>query len=453
MPIFSDKRASEEELKRQLEKHDCTEKWDRVKFRPIPKAAPTPSDAANLAEETNRCGIWKEDFATTFHRELVLHVEKHFKQLQAYESSQAERLAKLAGGSFIPRGGHPAAGQKETDAEPQSADISFVHLFAAPLFQMIAANWARLIVRRSFDLDLLEWRPTKRLNATVINEIKSRRIAIARHQRDLNASLDIIHPLMLEEQGQKVTREELSQASHAGDVQPRQVTASVLQLAQNEPQWNRGRVNGLVAETPGDDTWERIYWDFYELKAQMDALSNRADKIHDGFIGLIQVKESEIAAEQSLSAGRLNKIAFAISVVIIPFTVISTIYTADLMDKTEHLGRRIQVFIEALFGTLGGMLVLAFPASFFLWVSSGIYRRLVKGIRTWVKNRPAVQKPVKKFKTWVETETEDMWDSPEGVEDTNNTLEAIRSRHGKLCKEKAELNGVNGVDHKECSMV
>ena len=87
---------------------------------------------------------------------------------------------------------------------------TFVHLFAAPLFKIVAANWARLIVRRSFDLDLLEWRPKERVTSRTIDEIKSRRITITHHQRDIKSSMEVLRALMLEERENEIQQENTS---------------------------------------------------------------------------------------------------------------------------------------------------------------------------------------------------------------------------------------------------
>src|ERR1700722_12514270 len=120
---------------------------------------------------------------------------------------------------------------------------------------MVATNWARLIVCRSFDLDLLEWGPKQIVKSKTIDEIKSRRISIAQHQKDIDASLEILRGLTLEEQGQKVSRKVLDPSSN-----PHNEKAShILALSEVRPEWNRGKSNDLVTKSAKNDSWERIY--------------------------------------------------------------------------------------------------------------------------------------------------------------------------------------------------
>jgi len=93
-----------------------------------------------------------------------------------------------------------------------------------------------LVVRRSFDLDLLEWRSSNCLDSTTIEEVRSRRVAITRHQRDIGASLDILHGLASTEAGMK----------------PENVHESL-------PTVNLGRPNGFVAKQADKDSWKSIY--------------------------------------------------------------------------------------------------------------------------------------------------------------------------------------------------
>jgi hypothetical protein len=161
----------------------------------------------------------------------------------------------------------------------------FIHLFAFPLFQMVSAYWARLVVRRSFDLDLLEWRSKDRMQSSTIEEIKSRHLAITRHQRDISASLEILRGLVVTERGETSTQRE----SH--------------------PEYNVGRANGLVSDAADDDSWERLYSDFYELSASMNALQTRAIEIYDGIIGLINIRNIEKADQSNRSVMTFNSAA------------------------------------------------------------------------------------------------------------------------------------------------
>jgi Mg2+ and Co2+ transporter CorA len=210
-----------------------------------------------------------------------------------------------------------------------------VHLFAAPLFKIIAANWARLIVRRSFDLDLLEWRPKERVTSRTIDEIKSRRIAITRHQRDIKSSMEVLRALMLEE------REHEIQHGDASKITVAQVRMTVDSMAD----WNRGRSNGLVSGEAKDDSWGSIFWDFVELKASIDALEKRASQIQDSLCGQIQVVGGE-------KASVLNWIAMGFTAILLPFSIIGTIYGASLKHgEREAPLKRPSVFVKAVFLT------------------------------------------------------------------------------------------------------
>jgi hypothetical protein len=50
-----------------------------------------------------------------------------------------------------------------------------------------------------------------------------------------------------------------------------------------------GTQHGFVSGLADNDSWKKHYYDFVELKASIEALSRRADKIQGGIIGLIQV--------------------------------------------------------------------------------------------------------------------------------------------------------------------
>ena len=169
------------------------------------------------------------------------------------------------------------------------------------MFRLVSANWARLVVRRSFDLDLLEWRSANCLRTTTVEEIKSRRVAITRHQRDIDASIDILHSLAWGERHSPLEAHELL------------------------PSINLGRPNGFVEENEDKDSWWSIYWDFYELKQSMDALEKRATKIYDSIVGEIKVVDLENSEICSKRAQTLNRVAFLFSLLLLPFTVVPAI--------------------------------------------------------------------------------------------------------------------------------
>src|SRR5438034_376325 len=86
-------------------------------------------------------------------------------------------------------------------------------------------------------------------------------------------------------------------------------------LLDNNMDWNKARSNGLVADASDSYSWENLFYDFLELKASMDALEKRADKIHDGMVGLREESSKQ-------RAELLNLIAAIASVVLLPFTVV-----------------------------------------------------------------------------------------------------------------------------------
>lgn len=280
------------------------EQYKHIKFKSIPGLTPSPSewnrlnkDGADWKSRENEG--WesreKQSYASAFDRIFRIHASQHF-------NDHKRKLEKRHLDNVLPKVEH----------RERNPDITtFVHLFALPVFRIVAANWARLIVRRSFDLDLLEWRPKDRMNSRTIDEIKSRRVAITRHQRDIFASVEILRALMLEELGQKEPGEDLSQATQR------------LVWAETSPEWNRGRGNGVVSEVTREDSWQRIYWDFFELMTSMDALEKRADKIQDSMVGQIGVSDNE-------NASKLNSAVVFFSIVILPFSIVGTIFNTDL---------------------------------------------------------------------------------------------------------------------------
>jgi hypothetical protein len=51
---------------------------------------------------------------------------------------------------------------------------------------------------------------------------------------------------------------------------------------------------------------KRVYGDFAELQTSMDALGERASRIHDSIIGLLGVVNNEQVSQSTKAAGRLN---------------------------------------------------------------------------------------------------------------------------------------------------
>jgi len=102
----------------------------------------------------------------------------------------------------------------------------------------------------------------------------------------------------------------------------------------DDNQYNKGLSNGLVGTEKDDEfTRDRVYYDFFELKASMDALANRADKIQEAIIGLLSIKVSQ-------SSSMLSWIGFVFSLVITPFTIVCGLFSIDL-DEGQFPRRRL----------------------------------------------------------------------------------------------------------------
>jgi hypothetical protein len=355
-----------------------------IPFRSNPNMLPNPQEL-NEIRRNRDMERWelhghKQIYAAAYDEALKIHLHRHFQKNRADHPPHPGRRTN----QLRPPPAPPAPNEADHDPEPEYHDDqsiphpAFVHLFAEPLFKMVAANWARLIVRRSFDLDLLEWRPKEFVRSQAIDEIKSRRVAIARHQRHINSSMEVLRALMLEELALQVKHEELKRGS---DPYQRLTGAQILALVEGMCSWNRGRSNGLVAEEANDDSWESVFWDFFELKASMDALEKRADKIHDGLLGLIQV----VGGEKSST---LNVIAALVSIVLLPFTIVGNIYSSNLVfsDGRSTPSNKVHEFVALILGTavvsavtLGILYKLkrdgTLKVHFSQWIPFWVYRR------------------------------------------------------------------------------
>lgn len=133
----------------------------------------------------------------------------------------------------------------------------------------------------------------------------------------------------------------------------RLTTAQIFAQVEGVCNWNRGRSNGLVAAESNDDSWQSIFWDYFELKASMDALEKRADKIQDGLTGLIQVVGGE-------TASTLNVVGFMFSMIILPFTILATIYSSGLQNHEGGYmpARSVLSFVRAYWATFAIVLIL-----------------------------------------------------------------------------------------------
>jgi hypothetical protein len=308
-----------------------------VEFRSIPNMLPSPSQLKQIFKG-DRGDSWeheklKQSYSTAFHRNFRLHLEKHY--------NEHEKTAKQAASD---------GAYKQMKIRDHG---TFVHLFAAPLFKIVAANWARLVVRRSFDLDLLEWRPKERVTSRTIDEIKSRRIAITRHQQHINSGMEALRALMLEEQELELKRNLKMEHGDTSKITVAQLRMTVDSLTA----WNRGRSNGLVSQETNDDSWESIFWDFVELKASIDALEKRATQIQDGLCGQIQV----VGGEKS---SILNYTAFTFTT----FSIVGAIYGANLKHgEREAPSKQRDGFILAVFLTSIAALVMLVILSYQPW--------------------------------------------------------------------------------------
>ena len=277
---------------------------EQVRFRSIPNIIPTPPELDSILndddvdlrrwEELQR----KQDLASVYNVNLKLHLKFHLRERDRVKNTRRKK------------------GEEDM----------FIHVFAFPLFRMVSAYWARLVVRRSFDLDLLEWRSINCMRSSTIEEIKSRRVAITRHQRDIATSLEILRGLMVVEKGEPRMHRE----SHPG--------------------YNVGRANGLVPDAAHEDSWESVYWDFYELQSSMDALEKRAAKIHDGIIGLISVSRTEKADESNRSTRGFNIIAWVFAVIFLPFQIVPPIFETS-WSSGYGPPKTIPQYLWAIFGT------------------------------------------------------------------------------------------------------
>lgn len=132
-----------------------------------------------------RDGMHKRTYASGYDREIKMHLWDHlsshgrWKQPITIDELLVSRLPE-SGAKYDDGSKHPDPGTENGD------DATFVHLFGAPLFKVVAANWARLIVRRKTDLDILEWKPPKLMGYATVEAIKNRRISIGSHYRERN---------------------------------------------------------------------------------------------------------------------------------------------------------------------------------------------------------------------------------------------------------------------------
>lgn len=307
---------------------------------------------------------YKKQYAAAFDREFRMHLWDHLvrqieKERKENECKENERKAQEP---LHPRKHSSAAKLRSHVGKAKGTKrdrlATFVHLFGVPLFRTVASNWARLVVRRSFDLDLLEWRPLKDIIPKTVEEIKSRRVAIARHQRDISASLEVLRGLTQEERAQRIEEKHEKVTSHMS--LNNRIEALTLALHETNVDWNRGRSNGFVTDSAALDSWERLFYDFFELKASMDALEKRADKIQDGMLGLMTndiLQKQEISKKQS---DLLNLIALIASVIVVPFSVVGTIFSIEFTNggPSKHWWNFLVAMLITMFAAMIGYGIL-----------------------------------------------------------------------------------------------
>jgi hypothetical protein len=288
-----------------------------LKFRSIPNHVPTPEEFDMMVNDPDDYDLrnWEEDrqkqsLAYVYHSCIKWHLKTHFRA----------RLDKTS---------HPHKGD------------SFTHVYAFPLYSMVSAYWARLVIRRSFDLDLLEWRSKNRLNSTMIEEIKSRRIAIARHQRNIGSSLSTLKGLVSLEKGLDPMKCEI-------------------------PGWVGGG-SGLV-QNGDDDSWQRILGDFGELKSSMDALEIRANKIQEGTMGLLNVVQKEKAEVSSRASSRLNVGGAIFAIVLLPFSIIPQFFQMTHDESKTGLPGSKQIMSGKRYALYNFYGVLAFICMWLLCI-------------------------------------------------------------------------------------
>ncbi|KAK4445681.1 hypothetical protein QBC34DRAFT_441512 [Podospora aff. communis PSN243] len=332
-----------------------------VDFRAVPDTVPqmstvtkpSPEDRRRLHQRTmpkdtgiylpdekghrKKAGV-KWDYARAFDREFRIQAQEFWERIQ-YKK------------------------REDPTFRIENHDFSFVDLFGVPLFRIIASNWARLVERRTLDLRQLEWRPTRATGIDTVQGIKSRRIAIARHQKCINSCLAVLRNLRQEERVRRF-KEELAayKTHHSHRARQPEGSADLIPVFDievikstyidgDDHQYNKGLSNGLVGTEKDDEfTWDRVYYDFFELKASMDALANRADKIQEGIIGLLSIKISQ-------NSSMLSWIGFVFSLVIIPFTIVCGLFSIDFDDGQGFPKGRLQVGMAFLGAVLGVLLI------------------------------------------------------------------------------------------------
>jgi len=311
---------------------------DRNPQRSHQRRLPKDRGLEEVDAKGRRVARIKWDYARAFDREFQIQVQEFWERIR-------RQLTE-----------NPTRGVEDPD-------FSFVDLFGVPLFRIIASNWARLAERRTLDLRLLEWRPTRATNIDTVQGIKTRRIAIARHQKCINTCLAVLRNLRQEERVRRYKKELRGYKEHhnhrtispdsssIGEDQPSQhgnldlmpaIDIEVIKssyITSDDNEYNKGLSNGLVGTEKDDEfSWDRVYYEFFELKASMDALANRADKIQEGMIGLLSIQISQ-------NSSMLSFIGALFTILVIPISVVSCMFSLDSQPG----------FVEKSWGMVWGM--------------------------------------------------------------------------------------------------
>src|SRR2546423_1273059 len=141
-----------------------------IRFRSVPNAIPTPKEWA-VIQGNKDLRDWelhprKQSFASAYDMVLKLQLHERFEEHKKAKAKLSNVSDKPApGGRKDAEGANKAEIENSKEEENKTDFDRFIRIFGAPVFRLVSDNWARLVVRRSFDLDLLEWRSKACLNS------------------------------------------------------------------------------------------------------------------------------------------------------------------------------------------------------------------------------------------------------------------------------------------------
>lgn len=274
--------------------------------------------------------------------------------------------------------------RRGTVGNKDNLENNFSHVFGIPLFLVIAEQWARVIQRRSFDLSLLEYKPTNYVDQETVHDINSHRLAIARNCEQLDSTFGEVKSLIAEMKTSEVASSWVSEwqvqneATAERESEPHRLQRAVLEMMKAQREITRLHRSGSL--TPPKRTalqdkpipsmcWESILDDFKKLRLEMKAIQARSDRIKDSMLALIQIRDAEQSINQNQSLGYLTIIAFAL----LPVELMASIYGASLQEMTDHTIKRFSLDSVFVFVVLGG---IVFAAS--LWFSTSKLRKTCK---------------------------------------------------------------------------